>query len=279
MSGPVSDVLAPARRKRRMGVIMGVAIVVAAVAALALGLVLFGGGVARQVPRFPSLAEHPDSSLQGTVAYFNEENPQCVKVVAAAGRPVKTFCLQWPASTPAENAKEGKPVGPQLAWLPGGRLQVTMFRMTAPAKPGAVPAFHRGWQKIIDVRTGKVEDVPAADVPAQPNRSSQRMVSPSGQRISWTSNDGRIKVTLTDRNGTRTLLSAQGPGEYTYGLSSASWAPNWQWIAAEDGRVLIITTGDPAVTRVLSTESRPGSTLGFAPALAVTAENVLTPSR
>ena len=278
MSGPISDVRPPARKKRRIGVIVGAAIAVAAAGVLVVGLAV-AGGVTRQVPQFPSLAEHPDSSLRGTVAYYNEQTPQCVKVVAAAGRPVKTFCLQWPASTPAKNAKEGKPVGPQLAWLPDGRLQVTMFRMTPPAKPGAVPALHRGWQKIINVRTGKVEDVPAAEVPSQPNRSTQRMVSPTGQRISWTSRDGRIKVMLTNRNMTRTLLSAQGPGEYTYGLNSAFWAPNWQWIAAEDGRILIITTGHPPVTRVLSTESRPVSTLGFAPALAVTAENILTPSR
>lgn len=71
-----------------------------------------------------------------------------------------------------KEAKQGKPFGPQLAWLPGGRLQVTMFRMAAPAKPGAVPALHRGWQKITVVRTGKIKDVPAADVPSQP-RSTQ----------------------------------------------------------------------------------------------------------
>jgi hypothetical protein len=273
---PVSDVRPPVRKKRRVGVVVGVAVAVVVAGALVVGLLLVGG-VTRQVPQFPSLAEHSDSSLQGTVAYYSEQSPQCVKVVAAAGRPVKTFCLKWPASTPAKNAKEGKPFGPQLAWLPGGRLQVTMFRMTAPEKPGAVPALHRGWQKIIDVRTGKVEDVPAADVPSQPTRST-RMVSPSGQRISRTSHDGRIKVMLTGRNGTRTLLSAQGPGEYTYGLNSAFWAPNWQWIAADDGRILIITTGHAPVTRVLSTESR-SVTLGLAPALAVTGENILAPSR
>jgi hypothetical protein len=274
---PVSDVRPPARKKRRVGVIVGVAIAVVAAGALVVGLLLVGG-VTRQVPQFPSLAEHPDSSLQGTVAYYSEQNPQCVKVVAAAGRPVKTFCLKWPVpKIGTKEAKQGKPFGPQLAWLPGGRLQVTMFRMAAPEKPGAVPALHRGWQKIIDVRTGKVEDVPAADVPSQPTRST-RMVSPSGQRISWTSHDGRIKVMLTDRNGTRTLLSAQGPGEYTYWLNSAFWAPNWQWIAADDGRILIITTGHAPVTRVLSTESR-SVTLGLAPALAVTGENILAPSR
>ena len=53
-----------------------------------------------------------------------------------------------------------------------------MFRMTPPAKPGAVPAFHPGWQKIVDVRTGKVQDVPAAEVPSQPNRQTHPMVRP-----------------------------------------------------------------------------------------------------
>jgi hypothetical protein len=277
MSRTLSEVRPPAGKKRRIGVIVGVAIAAVVVAgALVVGLFLVRVGVFRQVPQFPSLAVHPDSSLHGTVAYYSERNPQCVKVAAAAGRPDKTFCLKWPHPTVAESRKQGKPVGPQLAWLPGGRLEVTMFRMTPPAKPGAVPALHRGWQKIIDVRTGKVENVPATDAPSQPTRNTRRQVSPSGQRISWTSSgDGRIKVMLTDSNGTRTLLSAHGPGEYTYKLTSAFWAPNWQWIAADDGRILIITTGHHPVARVL----RSDATLGMAPALAVTGENILTPSR
>lgn len=68
--------------------------------------------------------------------------------------------------------KQGKEIGPQLVWLPDGRLQVTVFRMTPPAKPEAVPGLHRGWQKITDVPTGNVEAVPAADVPSQPNRQT-----------------------------------------------------------------------------------------------------------
>ena len=175
--------------------------------------------------------------------------------------------------------KEGKEIGPQLVWLSGGRLQVTMFRMTPPAKAGAVPALHPGWQKIIDVRTGTVEDVPAADVPSQPNRQTHPVVSPSGQRISWTSDNGRVKVMLTGRNGSRTLLSVQGPGEYTYSLGAAFWAPNWQWIAADDGRILIITTGNPPVTRVLTAESSRGALDAELARFAVTGANLLTPAR
>ncbi len=105
------------------------------------------------------------------------------------------------------------------------------------------------------------------------------MVSPRGQRISWMSDNGRIKVTLTDRNGTRTLLSAQGPGEYTYGLGAAFWAPHWQWIAADDGRILIITIGHPPVTRVLTTESSQGGFDARYARFAVTGANILTPAK
>jgi hypothetical protein len=36
---------------------------------------------------------------------------------------------------------------------------------------------------------------------------------------------------------------------YSYDLHAAFWAPNWQWIAVDDGRILIITPGAPPVTR------------------------------
>jgi hypothetical protein len=153
---------------------------VAAAAVLGTGLLIFGG-LTRPVPQFGSLARHPDRSLQGTVAYYADQS-RCVKLVAAASRPSKTvFCL--PKMDVAKAAKEGKEIGPQLVWLPGGRLEVTMFRMMPPTKQAAVPEWRRGWQKIIDVRTGKVEHVPAAKVPSQPNRATHPMISPTGQRI------------------------------------------------------------------------------------------------
>jgi len=277
MSSPASDVRPVSRKRRRTGMIVGAAIAVIGAVALVVGFLAFRS-LTRPVPHFASLAEHPDSSLQGTVAYFADQT-RCVKIVAAAGGPARTvFCL--PKMDVQQAVKQGKEIGPQLVWLPGGRLQVTMFRMTPPAKPGAVPAFHRGWQKIVDVRTGKVQDVPAADVPSQPNQQTHPMVSPDGQRITWTSDRGQVNVMLTDRNGSsRTLLSVQGPSDYTYGLGAAFWAPNWQWIAADDGRILIITTGHPAVTRVLTGESSQGAFGADLARFAVTGTNILTPSK
>jgi hypothetical protein len=147
-----------------------------------------------------------------------------------------------------------------------------------PETAGKAPVYTAGWQKIVDVRTGTVEDVPPADLPSAPNLTTHPTVSPGGQRLSWNSNGqtGRVKVMLTDQAGTRTLLSAHGPGEYGYSLYSVFWAPNWQWVAVDDGRILITTTGALPVTRVLVDGS---GGWGAFPTFAVSTENVLSSSR
>ena len=80
----------------------------------------------------------------------------------------------------------GKEQGPQLVWRDDGRLEITMFRMTDP--PG--PSFEPGWQKVVDVRTGEVEDVPAADVPSGANRQTHPTVNAQGQELKLRSADG-----------------------------------------------------------------------------------------
>ena len=104
----------------------------------------------RKVPSFPSLTEHPDPSLHGTVAYYAKDG--CVHIVAASGAADKLVpCL--PRGQDVKQAEKlGKLIGPQLVWLPDGRLEVTMFRMTGPPGPGET--WHKGWQKRVDVATG-----------------------------------------------------------------------------------------------------------------------------
>lgn len=247
---------------------------VALVAGVAAAGYLVVREVGRPVPDFASLAENPDPSLHGTVAYFADRSG-CVRIVAAAGRPVRdVLCL--PAMDVAKAEELGKETGPQLVWLPDGRLEVTMFRMVPKS-----PELNAGWQKIVDVRTGEVEDVPAAEVPSGPNLDTRPSLSPEGERIVTSSDpeSGRIKVVLSSDEGSRTVLSAQGPPSYTYGLRAAFWAPDGRWIAADDGRILVITPGD-AVTRVLTDETVGGGFGGDDPRLArfaVTAENLLEP--
>ena len=149
-----------------------------------------------------------------------------------------------------------------------------MFRMTDP--PG--PTFRAGWQKIVDVRTGVVEDVPAADVPSEANLGTHPTVSPSGEQVSTTVDGRQSEVILNDGTRSRTLVSVQLAPQGGYGVEAVFWAPNWQWIAADDGRILIVTPDDPSVTRVLTNDSTM-NTSGLDPSLArfaVTDANILT---
>lgn len=261
-----------------LGVAAGalVALVLAGVFALA----VFHAREGRSVPKFAALSEHPDASLQGTVAYTTGEN-RCVRVVAAAGQPSRdVVCLGPLQLDPAKAVTEGKEmVAPQLVWRPDGRLEITGFLMqVGPDTKGKPPVYKAGWQKIVDVRTGTVEDVPSSELPAAPNRTTQPAVSPDGKRVSWTQNGatGQVKVKVTDATGSRTVLSAHGPGEYGYALYSVFWAPDGRWIAADDGRILVITPGNPSVTRVLVDG---GGGWGEFPVFAVTGENVFTAAK
>jgi hypothetical protein len=224
-----------------LGVVVGVLVVAVAVLTFA-----FLREVGRPVPTFPLLADAPDPTLVGTVAYTADS--RCVRIVAAAGKPSKdVYCI--PPMNVDEAEKMGKEMGPQLVWRDDDRLEITMFRMAE--TPG--PDFRPGWQRIVDVRTGEVTEVPEDQVPSEPDLTTRPSRDPDGREVSFASDSasGRISVDLTEGEVTRTLLSAQGPPNYTYGLDAAFWAPDWLWIAADDGRILVITPDDPSVTRVL----------------------------
>lgn len=263
-------------RHRALWVLLGAVALAVALVGAALVQYLVSSG--RPVPPFPSLADRPDPALHGTVAYYADAS-RCVRVVAAAGRPSKqVFCLPEPDPAVAKTA--GKEVGPQLVWRSGGRLEVTVFRMSDPAASGLVPVLHPGWQRLVDVRTGAVSDVPAARVPSAPDLGTRSAVDPSGRRLVTSSDPatGRVRVRLVEAGRTRTLLAAQGPGEHTYGLLAAFWSPDARWVAVDDGRLLVLTTGEPPVARVLTDESRSVAFGGDDPRIsrfAVTAADLL----
>ncbi len=257
MSAPVVDVAqraagvqVPRRSWRWLWAIP--AALVAVVAMLAVS-VAFHGFEGRALPTFPSLLANPDPSIAGTVAYY-AAGSRCVRLVPAGGGASKdALCLPPWTPDPAQVEREGKEIGPQLRWRPDGRLEVTMLFMPVTTEHKGQPE-RPGWQKLVDVRTGAVEDVPAVDVPATRVTPVEPAVSPRGQRIAWKfdPSTGRAKVTLRDASGTRTLLSVHGPGEYTYSFGPVWWAPSFRWIAvAEADRLLAITPTDPPVTRVL----------------------------
>jgi hypothetical protein len=271
-----------AHRRRWVWVTLGLLVGAFALFVVVVGVGFMVGHVreARPLPTFPSLAEHPDPSLHGTVAYYADDT-RCIRLIAAAGTPSRDLWCLAPEG-PSTWVTTGKPVGPQLVWRPDGRLEVTMFRMKPTKDTKSAPPLTRGWQKVIDVRTGAVEDVPTADAPETPNLATQPTVNAQGEqlRTNFDAGTGKAEVTIITRSGTRTLLSVHGPGEYSYGFGPVFWEPNGKWIAAtDDGRILVIDPRDPATTRVLATGTGGGAGGGTAgPTFAVTTEKLLTPS-
>lgn len=200
----------------------------------------------RPDPEFTSLALVPDPTLTGTVAYFDDES-LCVRVVAAAGQPDReVYCLDRQAPSSAE--KVGKDVGVDLEWLPDDRLQMTLYRMSTQTPS---PEFSPAWRRIVDLTTGEVEELPAADFAADVPNHSCVTTSPAGERIVTESEDGHAVVRLVTTSGERTLLDVRGNPE-TYRIAEACWAPGFDWIVTSDTRVLVITTGEPPLTRTLT---------------------------
>ena len=107
------------------------------------------------------------------------------------------------------------------------------------------------WQKFIEVRTGAVEDVPAAQLPVAPAEQGET-VNASGEEILARVGNNRGELVLVTADGaTRSLWSADVPLEYSL---RAIWEPNGSWVLAYDGRLLVGTVDDPALIRVLAAE-------------------------
>jgi len=253
----------------RRGVIAIVIAVAALLAAVGIGVRVFTSLGPGAEPSFPSLEEQPQAQFGGTVAYYSDSSG-CVRIVAAAGAPSKdVYCIP---DEPIETKEEkGKPIGPHLSWLPDGRLSVTMFRM--PDAPG--PEVLPGWQRFVDVRTGAVEEMPEEDVPQTAPVIEHPTVSPDGAELTTVSADGAAIITLTQEGQTRVILDVSGDPR-SYRMAPAYWSPDFRWIAADDGRILIIDPNDPATTWVLTDDARTTADERF-DRFAITAEQILIP--
>lgn len=197
MSSPPSTRGAAPARPRRSRSVVAVVVALGAILAIAVAAVVVEliTDAKWTPPDFPSLAAEPDPSLQGTVAYFAGQS-RCVRVVAASGQPEKeVLCVG--DQVDSRTGTPFKEMGPQLVWLPDGRLEVTMFRLAPADSPSTATTqlpLVAGWRKIIDVRTGQVEDVPAADLPAEPAQLPAPTVNAAGERIDTVAAAGRTEV-------------------------------------------------------------------------------------
>jgi hypothetical protein len=126
-----------------------------------------------------------------------------------------------------------------------------MFTMSM--QQGAAPDYLRGSAEVVDPRTGAVEALHGDAVPATPNRTTHPVLNARGDRVEFASEpDGRVSITLVTATGSRTtVMSGRGPSGYGYSLGAAFWSPDGTWIAADDGRILVVVPGRRPSTRVL----------------------------
>lgn len=218
----------PKQRGRRITILLAVGLLVL------VGGFFFGRSLwwsLRPTPDFPALADDPDPSLHGTVAFWKPyPNDDCVYVVAASGgTPTELTCFE-----------DGDGGGGELAWLADGRLQVTAY---------ATDQESATVRKIVNIETGQVETV-TDEIPDRSDPPSEAL-GPNGEVITSSSSRGNLTVTLTTDQGTRTLLSVGAPDTYT--LSPPAWDPDGDWFVVKDDldRLLIITTSNPSQTRIL----------------------------
>ena len=198
-------------------------------------------------PVFPSLVSAPDTSLHGTVAYY--DNPsRCVRVISASGAKSKeVMCM--PELDVNKAQKDGKPVGWNLTWRADNRLEITEFLMV---DGGPDPVFKPSWQKVVDVVSGAVEETPVAQIAATPTPGSRATISPAGDKVVFTSDSGHGVVDVVDASGkATTVLDAKGNPE-TYGFKAAHWSPDFKWVAVDDGHLLITTIGSGGQTHTLT---------------------------
>ncbi len=162
-------------RTKQIALAVGGTVVVAA-GVVAVILVL---GVKR-VPSFPSLADDPDPTLHGTVAYVSARDQNqtwCVEVVAASGGAShEVMCSSDYAS-------------PTLAWGEDGRLIMTET-YPPPARATAV-----------DVVSGATEVVPAAPTDPLASPYGRLDMLPTGERAYISSEGGRSKLTVSGSDG------------------------------------------------------------------------------
>lgn len=188
-------------------------------------------------PTFPSLMSAPDASLHGTVAYFDDAS-MCIHVVSASGAgDTSVFCVQPQDKSTVET--DGKDVGVNIVWRTDNRLELTLFRMDVKS---ASPTFKPAWQKIVVPATKAVEDVPLAQVAKDPTAPARPTSAPNGDNVEFTSTDGHVTVTWTTNDTRATVMDVKGNPE-VYRLEEAFWSPDFQWIAANDGHLLVITKG------------------------------------
>lgn len=256
MTTPSTSELATARPGRwRTALIVGAVLVVAVLAFVGFAAVRDFQRQALPTPSFPSLADAPDASLHGTVAFISEakrdKDPQrqaCARVALASGAAARdVYC--WPIDQPAQAT---------AVWTDDGRLLVTSF-----GEPQSEGAPEPEWAKYVDVATGRVEDVPADLLGVGAEPSSGPRTNPEGQRLLLEGGGGDAVIHLFGPGDEqRSLLEVTDANPQWSIQAGPVWSPDFVWVMSWDAGLLITTTSDTPRTRTLAEEAS-ASPYGF----------------
>ncbi len=181
------------------------------------------------LPDYPSLAENPDSTIAGTVAYARWDNGDlCISTVAAGGGESREVLCD-------RNIAFGE-FAP--GWTPDGMLVVQDYSPSS-------DVF-----RVIDPETGDTVDRVPLDMDkraVEPYRMDQYAPASDGSTVFAEDNRGSVRLVVRSPNGAeRTILEAEGPKNYWFEWSS--WSPDGEWILVQDskGRIIVIAAeGDP----------------------------------
>ncbi|MGH8886262.1 MAG: TolB family protein [Egibacteraceae bacterium] len=201
----------PAERNRRPVTAAAVAAVIV-VAAFG-GIVLFGR---LSVPSYPSLTDHPDPSIPGTIAFWRTGRSPCLSLVPARGGQVRELWCK-------EHAETSRP-----EWTVDGNLVVRTYSVNGPE------------HLTIDGATGEVLERRAGSFDAYPQPTGADTRG-DGTRAVIDDTEGKATLSLVAPSGRpRPLLVAHGPRNYAF--LDARWSPDGSWLLVTDSkeRVLVV---------------------------------------
>ncbi|MEX2393526.1 MAG: hypothetical protein WD826_03495 [Actinomycetota bacterium] len=215
---------------------------------------------------FPSLAEEPDASVPGSVAFIREDaDDRCVFVVAArGGTPNQVYC---PDGGSIEH----------LLWTEDGELAVVGYSRTG----SAVTVVDAGDGRVLDHH--RAEDVEVnGQIPGRGPLSSgygravppqtsgpgtgdvyaiddYRTVRADRATLEWDYGfEGEREAELRSVDKKRSpsvIFRARGPRDY--GIAGAQWSPDGKWILAVDTeeRLIVVGADGAPAPRILATEA------------------------
>ena len=221
----------PGSREKRAGL-------AAAGVALAVAAAIWAFGIA-PLPDYRSLADDPDPSIPGRIAFVRLGERTCLHVVPARGGPATRFlCSDEESWGRGQVAWFGGPI----RWTRDGRIVVQAF---GPAGSEAI---------VVDPETGRVlerisvqEPIAERPLPGTDDVRSdgaKLIVRPAGE-------DAALGIAPVDASP-REVARVSGPP--TYAFWEARWSPDGEWILVRDSNedLLVARAREGAELRLLA---------------------------